>query len=121
MLLSDDIVLSPPGHLKQCPLIAQTARVVRKVANRDGGTEFVEFGNVLADVVVETERPALSKQDDRAAGELLGDRCDVEDGGRRDRDAILELSAPVAGGVDDFTLVHDCDGAARSVGEIEPR
>ena len=56
---------------------------------------------------------ALRLEEERGhRAELLRDRRDVEDGGGRDRDAVIEVREAVPGAVDDLALEEDSDGGA---------
>ena len=53
MVLRDDVVGTPSCDVEERPLISDAADVMTEMPYRDRRIEVVEFGNMVADVVIE--------------------------------------------------------------------
>jgi hypothetical protein len=114
----DHVVQPPPGQRQQLPLVAEPAGVVDQVPQRDRVPEVGDLRHPPPHVVVQRERPLLRQQRRREGGELLGDGGDVEDGGRRDRDVVLQVGVPVPAREDDLPVADDGHGGTRRSGAV---
>ena len=111
--LGDDVPFpAPPRHLQQAPLIANPARVVREMTERDGLAEIGKLRHVAPDVVVPRDATVGDEQPHRQGRELLGHGCDVEDRRGRDRDVVLQVGIAVALREQNVAAPHDGHGAA---------
>jgi len=121
VLGSDEVVVSPAGQPEEGPLVAQAAGVVDELANRDRYAEVGHLRDVLADIVVQPE-PGFGVQEQGAeSGELLGDRGEVEDRARGDRDVLLQVGHAVTPAVDDLAILNDRQRRSRRVRPIPGR
>lgn len=84
-----------------------------EVAERDGMAEVGDFGDVVADVVVEREQALVLEHGDGEGRELLRDRGHVVRRRRRVGRAVLNVGEPVAARENDLAALNHGDDAAR--------
>lgn len=86
------------------------------VANGERGTVVRQFGEVLAEGIVEGDFALLGEEKKRHGGELFGHRSALEDPVGVDGHRAFEVGHAVTGGQGDLALVGDAYGTARGVG-----
>ena len=69
-------------------------------------------GQVLPNVVVQTQLPLVSEESYCGRSELLGHRAHVKNGGRRNRDVPIQVGVPVALLVNELAVACDTDRAS---------
>src|SRR5205814_822931 len=112
------VVESRSGGLVQRPEIADAARVMDEVIDRDTLAVIGKLGDVLPHVVVERDPPLLDEERDRRGRELLRDGAHDEWRLRRDRDAVLDVRQTISFGERDAAILKYTECAAGSVGRV---
>ena len=115
------LVEEAAGHAHEVQEFAQARRVREKMTDLDGLVEGWQLGNVLADVVVQRQQPALLLQHDGEGGELLRGRADVGAGLRRERDRVGEVGHPVGLRIQGAPVTPHLDGRSGRVIAVKPR
>ena len=98
--------------------VANAARVVNEMANRDGRAIVRELWKIFPDVVVERELPLKRQQRDARGGELLGVGPDVVDHLGRIRDVVVEIRHAVTALVQIAVVLDGANRAARRGGLV---
>ncbi len=111
--LGEQPVARPPRQCEKCEVVAQPARVMEQLPQRDRRAERRDLRHPPANPVVERQTAFLGEQDDAHRRELLGQRGDVEPGRRRDRRVVLEVGHAVPLGERELSVAHDSDRASR--------
>ena len=107
-----------PGQAPEAQIVANAARVVHEVPDRDPVGIRRQLGNPFPNRIVERNLPLLRQQRRAHGGELLRCRRDIEDGGRGDRRPLVQIRHAIAAAVDDLAVAEHPHGTARSVGMV---
>ena len=81
-----------------------------QLADRDGPSAGVVFGDEFAKIILEPQLPQLGKPQNGGSCELLGERSHPVDSFRTCRDAEFKICTAVSGGVNDPVITHNGDG-----------
>ena len=120
-LVVEGVLVSPAGEYHQRVDVAQAARVMEELPDRDGPAVYRQLRHVLPYIVVRPEFPLRDGEGGRHGGELLGNRACVEDRVRRDGRVVLEVGDTVPARVGDPAVLVDANRAAGRIGPVPLR
>lgn len=115
--IDGEVVVEIPVQAIASPLsmiLRQPAGHVDQVLDQQVLGVLTHGGHVAPHLIVEREAPLLHQQGDTGGRELLRKRGDIEDGGRRVGQLVVQVRLPVAAAKQDATLRENAHRVARS-------